>query len=209
VGKEALKALGREALRTGCNIIRDIAENPPTQTTDIISRHVAASTQNIIDKLRGSGARKRKRAAATTARKVKRRRKTRRNLTISKTIKRDIFFIIYISHGTTMDLAFVSSKFDIFARKPVQNSIQDTNVVVYKPVAPIDQSDLEFLIPADLSTYVDPDTKLYIRGKFTKPIGTELDATDHTADVNNFLRSLFSQCTIALNDVNITQAGDL
>jgi hypothetical protein len=64
--KDALKALGREALRTGDNIIRDIAENPPTHTTDIISKHVAASTQDIIDKLRGSGARKRKRAVSTT-----------------------------------------------------------------------------------------------------------------------------------------------
>jgi hypothetical protein len=40
IGKETLKALGREALRTGTNIIRDIAENHPAQTTDIISKHV-------------------------------------------------------------------------------------------------------------------------------------------------------------------------
>jgi len=45
------------------------------------------------------------------------------------------------------DLAFVSSEFDIFAPKPVQHAIQETNVVVYKPIASIDQSDLEFLIP--------------------------------------------------------------
>jgi hypothetical protein len=103
----------------------------------------------------------------------------------------------------------VSSEFDIFARKPVQNAIQDTNVVVYIPVAPIDQSDLEFLIPADLGKYVDPDIKLYIRGILTKPDGSALDATDYTAGVNNFLHSLFSQCTIELNGVNITQSGDL
>jgi hypothetical protein len=42
VGKEAFKALGREMIRTGGNIIRDIAENPPTQTTGIISKYVAA-----------------------------------------------------------------------------------------------------------------------------------------------------------------------
>jgi hypothetical protein len=60
VGKEAIKALGRKVLRTGTNIIRDIAANPPEQTTDIISRHVAASTQNMIVRLRGSGLRKRK-----------------------------------------------------------------------------------------------------------------------------------------------------
>jgi hypothetical protein len=47
--------------------------------------------------------------------------------------------------------------------------------------------------------------KLYIRGKFTKPDGNAIDATDDTASVNNFLHSLFSQCTITLNGVNITQ----
>ena len=54
-----------------------------------------------------------------------------------------------------------------------------------------------------------PDIKLYICGKFTKADGTDLDATDYTAGTNNFLHSLFSQCTIALNGVNITQSGDL
>jgi hypothetical protein len=39
--------------------------------------------------------------------------------------------------------------------------------------------------------------------------GTDLDASDYAAGTNNFLHSLFSQCTIALNGVNITQSGDL
>jgi len=67
IGKETLKALGREALSTGTNIIRDIAENPVTQTTDIISKHVTDSTQNIINKFRGSGLPKRKRVASVCA----------------------------------------------------------------------------------------------------------------------------------------------
>jgi hypothetical protein len=94
VGKEALKALGREALRTGGNIIRDIAENPPTQTSDIISKHVTASTQNIIDKLRGSGAgRKRKRATAPKAKHTKKRKRAlpRKGRRRSRIIKSDIF----------------------------------------------------------------------------------------------------------------------
>jgi hypothetical protein len=45
-GKEPIKALGREGLRTGGNIIRDIAKNAFTQTTDIISKHVVP--RNII-----------------------------------------------------------------------------------------------------------------------------------------------------------------
>jgi hypothetical protein len=57
--------------------------------------------------------------------------------------------------------------------------------------------------------YVDPNIKFYIRGKFTKADGTALNDTDDTAGTNNFLHSLFSQCTIALNDVSITQSGDL
>jgi hypothetical protein len=86
VGKEPIKALGRDDLRTGTNIIRDVAANPPGQTTDLISRHVTASMKNMIAKLRGSG-RSGKRKKATTGKKVKRKRRK----TGFRTIKRDIF----------------------------------------------------------------------------------------------------------------------
>jgi len=39
--------------------------------------------------------------------------------------------------------------------------------------------------------------------------GTNLTATDYTAGINNFLLSLFSQCTISLNGTQITQATEL
>ena len=55
---------------------------------------------------------------------------------------------------------FVSSEFDISAKNPVQESILETLDVVYKPIASVDRSDLEFLIPADSETYIDPDIKL-------------------------------------------------
>jgi hypothetical protein len=82
-------------------------------------------------------------------------------------------------------------------------------VVVYKPIAPIDHSDMEFLIPVHSDTYVERDLKIYIRGTFTKADKTDIDATDYTAGANNFLHLLFSQCTISLNGVNITYSGDL
>ena len=100
---------------------------------------------------------------------------------------------------------FISSEFDIFARKPVQESVHETVDLVYKPIASVDQSDLDFLIPADNETYIDPDIKVYIRGKLTKVDGTALDDTDFTSVTNNFLHSLFSQCTVALNGTTITQ----
>jgi hypothetical protein len=82
-----------------------------------------------------------------------------------------------------------------FARKPVQESILETLDVVNKPIASVDQSDLEFLIPADNETYIDPDIKVYVRGKLTKIDGTALDEKDFTSVTNNFLHSLFNvQC---------------
>jgi len=73
--------------------------------------------------------------------------------------------------------------------------------VTYKPIASVEQSDLEFLIPADNDTYVDLNIKLYIRGKLTKADDTNLDNTDFSAGTNNFLHPLFSQCRISLNGV--------
>jgi hypothetical protein len=104
---------------------------------------------------------------------------------------------------------FVSSEFDIFVSKQVQEFFHETVDVVYKPIASVDQRDLEFLIPADNETYIDPDIKVYIRGKLTKIDGKALDDKDFTSVTNNFLHSLFSQCTVSLNGTTITQATEL
>jgi len=106
-------------------------------------------------------------------------------------------------------IQFVGSEFHVFIRKPVHYAVQATDVAIYKPISPVQQSGVEFLIPTDFVTYVDPEIKLYIRLKYTKADETALDETDHTAGINNFLNSLFSRSTIALNGVNITQLGDL
>jgi len=71
------------------------------------------------------------------------------------------------------------------------------------------QRDLEFLITADNDTYINLDNKLYIRGKLVSGNGKDLDNTDFTAVTNNFLHSLFCQCSNTLNGVPITQAGEL
>jgi len=61
------KALGRETLRTGGDILTDIARSSPDQNPrDIVSKHVTATTQNLIDKLRGSGRKPKRSNRATT-----------------------------------------------------------------------------------------------------------------------------------------------
>jgi hypothetical protein len=94
----------------------------------------------------------------------------------------------------------VSRVFDIFASKPIETSIHETIETIYKPIAPVYQSDLEFLIPAD-DTYIDQNITLYFRGKLVSGEGKHFEATDYTAVTNNFLHSLFSQCSVTLNGV--------
>ena len=100
----------------------------------------------------------------------------------------------------------MSSEFDLFAPRPIQTSVVETTDVTYKPIVSVEKTDLEFLIPTDNDTYVDLNIKLYIRGNLIKAEGTNLDNTDFTAVTNNFLHSLFSQCSFSLNGVTITQA---
>jgi len=107
------------------------------------------------------------------------------------------------------DVEFVSSEFDIFVKKPTQSAILDSHVLHHKPIATVDQNDLEFLVPGDNETYIDLNFKLYVKGMLVGADGKPLDASDHTAGTNNFLHSLFSHCSIALNGVNITPASEL
>ena len=88
MGKETLRALGRKALRTGGKILKEIAENPPTETNDIISKHLTDSTRNIIKKLRGVD-RKRKRASSAP-RNAKRKKTKTKSALLGSTIRCDI-----------------------------------------------------------------------------------------------------------------------
>ena len=88
-------------------------------------------------------------------------------------------------------------------------SVQETIETILKPIASVDQSDLEFLIPAEHDTYIDLNIRLYIRGKLTTADGKDLYSTDFTATANNLLHSLFSQFSITLNGTTITPTSNL
>jgi hypothetical protein len=73
----------------------------------------------------------------------------------------------------------------------------------------VDQSDLEFVIPGDAETYVDPDIHMSVRGTLVAQDGTALESTDSTTVVNNLIHSLFSQCSVSLNGVSVSSSKDL
>jgi hypothetical protein len=102
----------------------------------------------------------------------------------------------------------ISSQFDIFMHRPIQTAVQATVVTVYIPLAPVEQNDLEFLIPGDSGNYIDLDIKLYFRGKIVSSSGKAVDLTDKTAVAKNLLHSLFSQCTVMVNGVPVTQSHE-
>jgi hypothetical protein len=62
------------------------------------------------------------------------------------------------------DALSVGSEFDIFAQKPVQTSVQEPVETISRPIASVDEGDLEFIIPADKDTYIDLNIRLFVRG---------------------------------------------
>ena len=75
----------------------------------------------------------------------------------------------------TADVVSASTEFNIFSTRPVQISTLETTENLCKPIASLDQSDLEFLIPENHDTYIDLNIQLFIRGKLMKTDGTDLD----------------------------------
>jgi hypothetical protein len=55
----------------------------------------------------------------------------------------------------SLEMAFVSTDFDVFAHKPVQETVQETIEVYNKPITTVDQTDLEFSFPADSESQID------------------------------------------------------
>jgi len=90
------------------------------------------------------------------------------------------------------EVASISSEFDTFAHKPEQTSVLGTMETAYKPIAPVAQNDLEFLIPDEKFNYIRLDIQLYIRDKLVSSCGNNVDVSDHTGVTNNLLHSLFS-----------------
>ena len=106
------------------------------------------------------------------------------------------------------EIASINTDLHTFARKQVQIIVLGTIETAYKTIIPVDQNDLEFLIPADNDNNIRLDIQLYDRGKLVSGWGNNVDASDHTGVTKNFLDSLFSQSTVVLNDTTITKASE-
>jgi len=104
------------------------------------------------------------------------------------------------------EVVSVTSEFDIFMHRPIQTAVLGTVETVYKTLAPVEENDLEFVVRGDSDTYIDLYIKTYVRGKLVSSSRKYVDLTHTTAVANKLLNSLFSQCTVTLNGVPVTQS---
>jgi hypothetical protein len=97
-----------------------------------------------------------------------------------------------------------------FLHRRIQTAVLSTVETVYKTLAPMEQYDLEFLIPVDSDTYIDflNSFKLYVRGQMVSSSAKDVDLTDRTAVDNKHLHSLFSKCRVMVNGVLVTHSHE-
>jgi len=194
--------------RTGGKIITDIAKNksPDFNAEDIISKlvrdTVTESKRYVFGKLRVRGLKRAKRVAP----------KKQGGKSLTRPVqgnKKGYLLLVLISHiMSAAEVASISNEFDIFAHNPVQTSLLGTIVTAYKPIAPVDQNDLEFLIPADKDHYIRLDIQLNVRCKLVSSSGNNMDVSDNTGVTNNLLHSLFRQYIVVLNGTTIPQSNE-
>lgn len=91
-----------------------------------------------------------------------------------------------------MACATTRTEFDIFVKRPVQRAMLSSRVTHYKPIAAMDQSDLDYVIPSYPETCMDLVIRMSLRGKYLSQDGYALDPTVSTTVVNILLHSLFS-----------------
>ena len=91
---------------------------------------------------------------------------------------------------------------------PTQTSIEYGNYVEYNTLSSItDSGPIEFDVSSNGQNYLDfANTQLLVKSKITRGNGDDITDADHVGGVNLFLRSLFQQVDISLNDVQVSQS---
>jgi hypothetical protein len=102
----------------------------------------------------------------------------------------------------------LKSGLDIFLKLSIQTSVVNSHIVIYKPIAPADNTaQLEFNCSGHSDFYIDLNSvRLLLRIKLVKSDGTDLPNADSNSVgcVNNLLHSMFNSLSVSLNDKPVT-----
>lgn len=103
-----------------------------------------------------------------------------------------------------MDLTY-SDKLDIFSSKSLDNTIEYTEIINFRPVTPLRKdSVIEFNINS-LSSYIDlSQTKICMKVRLLKSDGNAIGKEDNVTLINYPVASIIKNCTGTLNGVDIS-----
>ena len=106
----------------------------------------------------------------------------------------------------------VKTAFDIFGKEAIQISVEDSQYVDFYPITPVDKSKVvEFYLESDNQYFDLSSARLIAKVKINqgpkvpKP-GTTTGETQNApiaGPVNNFLSSLFKECAVYLNGIQV------
>lgn len=99
----------------------------------------------------------------------------------------------------------LKSELDLFTATPVQLAVEDSTIVEIHPLATItDNSPIEFFINGSGEKYIDlAHTILHVQVKVIKKNGDDLAETDVVGPINYVLNTMFSECSVYLNDKQV------
>ncbi|XP_067145328.1 uncharacterized protein [Centruroides vittatus] len=101
---------------------------------------------------------------------------------------------------------YTISELNLFSTVSTQLAIDNTSEVIVHPVATfrIVEHQLNFMYPVLVKNYIDLNSiYLHVEAKIVKKNKTDTAADEKVAPVNYFLNTLFSQCSVSLNDKQV------
>ena len=103
-----------------------------------------------------------------------------------------------------------TSPLEWFNVLPTQTAIEKSSDVEYQSLTALREGvAVEFYVPAALGEYTDlHNTKLYLKCKIVRPNGTNLNADNIVAPVNDLFNSLWSNVELFLNDRLISHSNN-
>ena len=103
-----------------------------------------------------------------------------------------------------------NSELDLFARPPIQTSVEHGSIKDYYPVSGMIQSGpLEFTINSSAEDYLDLSSAfLYITAHISDEDVEGKEEGDRAAPVNNWIHSLFSQVDVSVNGKLISSSSN-
>ena len=108
-----------------------------------------------------------------------------------------------------MSKEVLKSELDLFKRGFYQNSIENSHLIQFRPVAAITQTNnLEFFIPGSPEYFIDLDNIfLWLNAKLVKADGSDYDAVQDNrfSLINYALMTIWQQLDISLNNTIISQ----